>query len=258
LGEVQGGFVAALLGNFLPSVLGALAVLLIPTVDGRTRRILLAFAAGVMLAASIFSLLLPSFETAEPLFTSNAFGSAVVLGVVCLGALGVASIHALTPHAHLDHRREGPRSARIRGVWLFVWAIVLHNIPEGLAVGVSATGQGLAESSGLIIGIGLQNLPEGLAISASLLSIGYPLGRCIGVGVIAGAAEAATAVAAALTVASAAALLPWALALAAGAMLYVVCTEVLPETHDGPHAGPASVALFTGFTLMAYLDRVLN
>lgn len=251
------GLLAALLGNFLPSVLGALAVLLIPQIDGRVRRVLLAFAAGVMLAASIFSLLLPSFEDAESRFVSNAWASAAVLGVVCLGAFGVASLHALTPHAHLDHRREGPRSDHVRGVWLFVWAIILHNIPEGLAVGVSASGQGLAQASGLIIGIGLQNLPEGLAISASLRAIGYPLAQCIGVGVIAGVAEGAAAVVAAFTVVLAAALLPWALALAAGAMLYVVCTEVLPETHDGPYASAASVSLFIGFTLMAFLDRVL-
>lgn len=249
---------AALLGNFAPSVLGSAAVLLVPAVNGRTRRVLLAFAAGVMLAASVFSLLLPSFAGAELVLSSNALASAAVLASVCAGAIGVASIHALTPHAHLDHRRQGPPSARIRGVWLFVWAIILHNIPEGIAVGVSASGQGIQESSGLIIGIGLQNLPEGLAISASLLAIGYPLARCIGVGVVAGFAEGLAAAIAALTVAVSAALLPWALGLAAGAMLYVVCAEVLPETHDGPHATPASVALFAGFTLMTYLDRLLG
>lgn len=250
--------IASLLGGTLATTVGALPVLFVGQLSARTSNAMLAFAAGVMLAATVFSLLLPGFELAQAVLGSPGAGAAGVVVMMMAGGLAMALVHRVLPHEHFQKGHEGPGRSRLARVWLFVLAIAVHNFPEGLSMGVGAASGDLRIGLGVTLGIGLQNIPEGLAVAMSLAGLGYSRMQALGVAALTGAIELVGGVAGAGLLAISTALLPGALAFAAGTMLFVISDEVIPETHRAGFGETATAALFVGFGLMFFLDVVLG
>ena len=163
-------------------------------------------------------------------------------------------MNTLLPHEHFRTGREGPAAASLRRVWLFVIAITIHNFPEGLAVGVGFGAHGLEGGLPLALGIGLQNAPEGLAVAVALLGEGYAKGRAWGIAALTGLVEPVGGLLGAGVVALSEPLLPWGLAFAAGAMLFVISHEIIPETHRNGHQNKATLGLAVGLVIMLFLD----
>lgn len=249
---------ASLVGGTLATTVGALPVLVIGRLSPKAANALLAFAAGVMLAATVFSLLLPGFALAEPLLGGPRTGALAVIAAMFAGGLAMAAIHRLLPHEHFQKGPEGPGRQRLARVWLFVLAIAVHNFPEGLSMGVGAASGDAAIGLGVTLGIGLQNLPEGLAVAMSLAALGYSRLQALGVAALTGSVELLGGLAGAGLLAISTALLPAALAFAAGTMLFVISDEVIPETHRAGFGDSATAALFAGFGLMFFLDVALG
>jgi ZIP family zinc transporter len=249
---------ASLVGGVLATTVGALPVLVVGRLSPKVHNAMLAFAAGVMLAATVFSLLLPGFALAEPLLGGPKAGALAVVAAMATGGLAMAAIHRLLPHEHFQKGHEGPGRQRVARVWLFVLAIAVHNFPEGLSMGVGAASGDAAIGLGVTLGIGLQNLPEGLAVAMSLAGLGYSRMQALGVAALTGSVELIGGLAGAGLLAISTALLPAALAFAAGTMLFVISDEVIPETHRAGFGDSATAALFVGFGLMFFLDVALG
>jgi len=252
------GVLASVVAGFGATTLGAVPVLFLGSMKDSTRNLLLAFAAGIMLAATFFSLLLPALDHAEK--TLSPSGAALgVIAALLVGALTMHLAHSLAPHEHFGMKgREGADASRLARVWLFVIAIALHNFPEGLAVGIGAASGDLSSGLGVTFGIGLQNLPEGLAVAVALRGEGYTRKAAFMVAALTGALEPLGGVVGAGALAISGGLLPWALAFAAGAMLFIISSEVIPETHRHGVERGATSALFGGFVVMLYLDVALG
>lgn len=251
----------ALLGGasgFAATALGAFAAIALRGISARTEDSLLGFAAGMMLAASCFSLILPGIEAAQRQTDSVTLGVVVVIAGLMLGALLMLGLDQFTPHRHEHGGPCGVGCERVGRIWLFVLAITLHNLPEGMAIGVSFAQGDLGVGLPLTSAIALQDVPEGLAVALSLRAAGLgrtaagligaatglmdPLGALLGVGLTSGLAIA----------------YPLGLGLAAGAMLFVVSHEVIPETHRKGHQTPATMGLMIGFAAMMFLDTALG
>src|SRR5690606_12546866 len=166
------GFGASFLAG-LGTALGAAWVLVFARPSPRAEDALLSAAAGVMLAATFFSLLQPGVAYAQARFASPSGAVAFVIAGLLCGAIALYAAHKFTPHEHFILGKQGPDTRKLRRIWLFVIAITLHNFPEGMAVGVGFAGGEVAKGASLAIGIGLQNIPEGLAVAAAMLAIGY-------------------------------------------------------------------------------------
>jgi ZIP family zinc transporter len=244
---------------------GAGLVFLTKTIDRRVFDAMLGAAAGVMIAASYFSLLAPAIALAEERGSGAPWIPAVV-GFLS-GGLFMRLVDSLLPHLH-PHQptsaAEGMPSTWRRSV-LLVSAITLHNFPEGLAVGVAFGSAAMgypeatvASATALAIGIGLQNFPEGAAVSFPLRREGMPRARAFFWGQLSAAIEPPAALLGVVAVTLAAPLLPYALAFAAGAMIFVVVEELIPESQAGGHADLATVALLVGFAVMMALDVALG
>ncbi|AJG41026.1 protein gufA [Thermotoga sp. RQ7] len=206
----------------------------------------LGFAAGVMIAASAFSLVAPALEMGGIIRFIVGFA---------LGGLFVNLADKLIPHEHLLKGHEGPDVKRLKGIWLFVIAITIHNFPEGMAVGVSAfTPQALS----IAIAIGVQNIPEGAAVMASLIPMKYRKGKAFLITFLTGLVEAVGGLLGAGIVSISQRLLPYMMAFAAGAMIYVVSDEVIPETHSKGNELLSTWWIMTGFIVMASLDVALG
>jgi ZIP family zinc transporter len=259
-GENRGNVVYAAVGGFAgfaATALGALFAFGLREVSTRTQDTMLGFAAGMMLAASSFSLILPGLEAAEAVLGSGFGGASVVVLGLGLGVLLMLGLDYFTPHEHESAGTYGPNSERISRVWLFVLAIILHNLPEGMAIGVSFSKGDMSVGLPLTTAIAIQDIPEGLAIALALRATGLtaaqavlvaigsglmePLGALVGVGMATGFPVA----------------YPISLGLAAGAMIFVVSHEVIPETHRNGHQTPATVGLMGGFAVMMFLDTAL-
>ncbi len=247
--------ILATLGTGLATGVGALPVLLTPRVSERLLDAMLGFAAGVMLAATAFSLLLPAMEIGSDFWGS--WGIAVVLAALLLGAIFLALMDRMIPHLHFIAGPEGP-SSRLRRIWLFILAITLHNFPEGLAVGVGFGSERAQEALALTIAIALQNMPEGLAVALPLLREGYSRPRALAYATLSGLAEPVAGVLGVLAVQLARPLLPPALAFAAGAMLFVVSDEIIPETHRRGYQREGTFGVVVGFMVMMFLDNVFG
>ena len=231
------------------TALGALPVLFMRSLSARTGDCLLGFGAGVMLAATVFSLLVPALDVARTQgFTAWGAGTLASVGLL----LGVSAMCLL---GRVLAQRQEDEGLGYRLV-LFVIAITAHNVPEGMAVGVAA-GAGLNGADGLAIGMALQDVPEGLIVALGLASAGMARGKAVLIGVASGLVEPLFAVLCAWLVGISQMLLPWGLALAAGAMLFVVIHEIVPESQRHGHTGEASLALAAGFCLMMLLDTAL-
>jgi ZIP family zinc transporter len=251
------GFVGGLLAG-LATGIGALGVYSVRGLSRLANHALLSGAAGIMLAASFFSLLAPGIESALGRGGSPAFAAAIVSAGVLAGSGALALLHGLVPHEHFTLGREGPEAIRVRRMWLFVLAITLHNIPEGMAVGVGFGAGDVTSGVPLAVGIGLQNVPEGLAVAAGLTSIGYPPTRAFLLSLGTGLLEAVGALFGAAAATLAGSLLPFALAFAAGAMLFVIASEIIPETAHEETKVATTFALLAGFLAMMCLDIALG
>jgi ZIP family zinc transporter len=241
------GFLASLAAGCATGV-GALPVLFTRKVSQRLMDGMLGFAAGVMLAATSFSLIVPAIEFGGVWIT--------VLGVA-VGALFLDQVDKLTPHLHLIHGREGPSSTLSR-VWLFILAITIHNFPEGLAVGVGFGSGDISSGTALAIGIGLQNMPEGLAVALPLLRENYSKGKALLIALLSGLVEPVGGLIGVAAVTIARPFLPFGLAFAAGAMLFVISDEIIPETHRGGFERVATFGVVVGFIVMMALDNLFG
>ncbi|MCL2320367.1 MAG: ZIP family metal transporter [Treponema sp.] len=250
--------------TFLMTCLGAATVFFFrKSVPGKFQQIFLGFAAGVMIAAAVWSLLIPAIEAAEARGQTGwipaAFG--FVLGVLFL--LGLDNI---IPHLHpFSDVPEGPASTSKRTT-LLIFAVTLHNIPEGMAVGLSFA---LAAQEGgnpamytaalaLALGIGIQNIPEGAAISLPMRDEGTSSAKAFALGCLSGAVEPVFGFLTVLLAAWIAPVMPWLLSFAAGAMMYVVVEELIPEAHLGEHTNTGTLGAMAGFLLMMVLDVALG
>lgn len=251
------GFLASLIAG-MGTAVGAAGVAVIRSLSTRTEDVLLSAAAGIMLAASFFSLLLPGIERGESLTGSATAGvSIVAFGLAC-GALTLWLIHHYVPHEHFILGREGPDLPKLRRIWLFIIAITLHNFPEGMAVGVSFADGDTANGIAVATGIGLQNIPEGLAVAVSLLAAHYSRWTAFGVAFVTGLAEPVGGFIGSAAVALAQPLMPWTLGFAGGAMIFVISDEIIPETHRRGYETHATFALMAGFIVMMFLDATLG
>lgn len=235
------------------TAIGALPVLVMRTIPQRLADGLLGFGAGVMLAATAFSLVLPGLAAAE----AQGFSPWGAAGLVSAGTLlGACALLALD-RGLVDDPLDAQHRLVPSRVMLFVLAIVLHNIPEGMAVGVAAGGV-LSGAAGLAIGIALQDIPEGLVVALVLATAGMARSKAVFLGALSGVAEPLAAIPSAWAVGISSVLLPWGLAFAAGAMLIAVGHSVIPESNRHGHGGIASFGLALGFCLMMALDTALG
>ena len=249
---LQGGLLCA-----LATALGALPVLVTRSIPVRIADGLLGFGAGVMLAATAFSLIVPGLAAAGDLGYSKWGSGAIVSAGVILGVLAMLWLDHAWPHTHFDSDGQTTRGQVPARVMLFVIAIVLHNIPEGMAVGVAA-GAGAPGASGLALGIAIQDVPEGLVVALALVGAGMGRTKAALVGMASGLVEPVFALLAAIAVGTFGTLLPWGLAAAAGAMLFAVSHEVIPESHRNGHETAATLGLALGFCLMMVMDTALG
>lgn len=237
------------------TAMGTLPAILAHRISGRMLDSLMGFGAGVMLAASIFSLILPSMEIMAEQNSGAAWvASGQVALAILLGALLMLVIEKLVPHEHFIKGNDSTTNTRLRRSWLFVLAIILHNFPEGLAIGAAyAAGEGHA----LAVGIAIQDMPEGFVVAMALIAAGYSRTFAITIGILSGLAEPAMAIVGATLLEANSGLLPWGLAGAAGAMLFVISHEIIPESHRKGHEFFATNGLILGFVMMLMLDTAL-
>ncbi len=249
LNPVLLGSIASLLTGLATGV-GALPILFIKKVSERVLDSLLGFAAGVMLAATAFSLLIPAIDIGGVWRT--------VIGLFA-GAFFIVIADRFLPHFHPSPGigLEGPKSS-LRKVWLFAFAITIHNFPEGLTVGVGFGGGDFAAATVLAIAIGLQNMPEGLAVALPLVREGYSAGKALLYATLTGLVEPPAGIIGAAAVFWMKPILPYALAFAAGAMLYVISDEIIPETHRRGYEKEATFGVITGFAVMMILDNLFG
>jgi ZIP family zinc transporter len=252
---------AALLGGgtaAAATALGTLPVLLSQQFSKRTYDCFLGFGAGVMLAATSFSLVVPALAAAKAGGAGNWGASLTVGGGILLGA-ALLLVLGRTINTDGILAPEGAHSAvSLRRAWLFVWAVALHNLPEGLAIGVAYAGIDLDKANSLATGISIQDVPEGLVVALALRTVGYGRVLSTALGVASGLIEPVAALAGVGLIATTAGLLPFALSAAAGAMLFVIVNEVGPESHENGNGTWSSVALIGGFVLMTILDTALG
>lgn len=246
------------LACFVGTSAGAIPALLLKAIPQKLEDAMLGFAAGMMLSASAFSLLLPGIEAGTDITGSKLAGSGLVLLGMAVGVALMMGLDYFTPHEHMQTGPCGPGNERCGKAWLFVFAIALHNLPEGMAVGVGFAQGDVSLGLPLTTAIALQDIPEGLAVALTLRAVGFtplfsvlvasatgllePLGALFGVGLAGGFMLA----------------YPIGLGLAGGAMLFVVSHEVIPETHRNGHQMLATQGLMVGFALMMILDTTLG
>lgn len=249
--------------TFLMTTLGAAMVFLFrKQLNASIQRIFLGFAAGVMIAASVWSLLIPAMEEAE---ASGLPGWLPAVGGFVLGIGFLLLLDVLLPHLHVDARQPEGLHSSWRRTTLLVLAVTLHNIPEGMAVGFSFAlaaqhggEEAYAGAVALALGIGIQNFPEGAAIALPLRREGLPAWKSFLYGSLSGIVEPIFGVLAVLVAGSIQPLMPWLLAFAAGSMMYVVVEELIPEAHLGEHSNTGTLGVMAGFLLMMVLDVALG
>ena len=238
---------------------GTLPVLLAQNFSQRSYDAALGLGGGIMLAATSFSLVLPAISASKAGGASAAGASLTVGGGILLGMLLVMLLGHLVRSERVlgDGALRADPTAMTRA-WLFVGAVAIHNLPEGLAIGVGYGGVDATSAHTLATGIAIQDIPEGLVVAIALRSVGYGRVFSAALGALSGLVEPLAAVCAALLMELSTALLPWGLAGAAGAMLYVICHDVVPEAHRHGHCKTASCALVLGFIVMMVLDTALS
>ncbi|MGQ7790937.1 ZIP family metal transporter [Faunimonas sp. B44] len=257
MSPILAGSLGSLLAG-LATALGAVPLLVAPGLARRFSNAALGFAAGIMLSASFLSLMLPALEHAGEDY-GGAWAASLVVGLgLLLGGAAVWLANETLPHEHFLTGPEGASAESLRRIWLFVFAITLHNFPEGLAVGVGYGGGDFARGNTLAIGIGLQNVAEGMAVAVALAAQGYSRRKAIGISALSGLVEPIGGVIGVTAVTVSGMLLPWGLAFAAGAMIFVISHEIIPETHRERGQGEATAGLMIGVVAMMALDHALG
>lgn len=251
------GFLASLAAGLCTAV-GALPILFIGRPSDHQQNVFLGFAAGVMLAASFFSLIIPGIAQAEELGASRMEAAGTLVAAVLLGAMTLSAMNRLAPVEMTAIGRADAPADLMRRIWLFVAAITLHNFPEGLAVGVSFGAGDVGNGMATAVGIGLQNMPEGLAVAACLMSLGYGRRFAFLAALASGLVEPVGGLLGAGIVSLSEPLLPWGLGFAAGAMIYVVASEIIPETQRLRPSPRATHGLMIGLVAMMFLDVTLG
>ena len=256
--------VIGLLIPFVGTLLGAATVFLIKNeISSHLQKLLLGFASGVMIAASIWSLLIPSIEMSSQQGLSASWMPAAV-GFLC-GMAFLLLLDSVIPHIHINSNEPEGVKSKLKKSTMLVFAITLHNIPEGMAVGVVLAGmiEGVSNISyagamALSIGIAIQNFPEGAIVSMPLRSAGQSRKKAFATGALSGVVEPIAAIITILLIQITLPILPYLLAFAAGAMIYVVVEELIPEAQSGPHSNIATIGVAIGFVLMMILDVALG
>ena len=230
--------------------------------NGRLQKLLLGFASGVMIAASVWSLLIPALDMSEE---SGGIAWFPAAAGFLLGMGFLLMLDTLTPHLHFTEEKPEGMPAHLKKTTMLVLAVTLHNIPEGMAVGVTFAGA-MAENAmmtltgafALSVGIAIQNFPEGAIISMPLKGQGLSKTRAFIYGTLSGIVEPAAAFLTILLTGLVVPLLPYLLSFAAGAMIYVVVEELIPEAQTGEHSNIGTIGVAVGFTLMMILDVALG
>jgi ZIP family zinc transporter len=239
------------------TVVGALLGFLFKNPSHRLQDIILSFAAGVMLAAAVVGLVLPSVE-----FGNGWSALPVTVGGIFCGALCLSLVDKLVPHLHhmvgTDQESHPEKSEQLGRVLLFVIAIAIHNLPEGIAAGVSFGTGDLSQALTVAGGIALQNIPEGMVIIAPMVAAGIKPGRTLVIALLTGVVEVIGTLIGYFAVSISVAILPFALAFAGGTMLYVISDEMIPETHAHGNERAATYSLLAGFCLMLVFDVLLG
>ncbi len=250
--------------TFLMTTLGAAVVFFFHRqATAMAQRIFLGFAAGVMTAAAVWSLLIPAIEEAE---AAGMIGWIPAAGGFIVGVGLMIALDGLLPHLHPGAREPEGAKSKLKRTSLLVFAVTLHNIPEGMAVGLSfalAAQHGedpalYAAAMALAIGIGIQNFPEGAAVALPLRQEGASRGRAFLYGSLSGLVEPVFGILTVLIAGTIQPLMPWLLSFAAGAMIYVVVEELIPEAHLGDHSNIGTLGVMGGFLVMMVLDVALG
>lgn len=261
------GLLGASLGTLFPFLMTTLGSAMVfffrKEMKSGVQRIFLGFAAGVMIAASMWGLLTPAIEESEQLGIPGWLPAA---GGFALGVLFLMLMDVLLPHLHPGLREPEGMPSSMRRSTLMMLAVTLHNIPEGMAVGLAIalavqhgdTNITMASAMALSLGIGIQNFPEGAAISLPLRREGISAGRSFVMGSLSGIVEPIFGILVVLVAGSIQPLMPWLLSFAAGAMMYVVVEELIPEAHLGEHSNGGTISVMVGFLLMMVLDIALG
>lgn len=247
-----------ILGCIIPGLMtgiGAIPIFFTKKVSQGLLDALLGSAAGVMLAATCFSLIIPAIDAgggdAKAVFICSA-------GIIA-GSIMIDLIDKYAPHEHLiDHKREGMNSESLKKIWLFIIAITIHNFPEGLATGVGFGTDNLKNGVSIALGIGLQNMPEGLAVALSLVREKYDVPKAFLIAMLTGLVEPVGAFLGFGLVSVFKPIIGFILALAAGAMLFVISDEIIPETHSNGYERKATYGIVIGFIIMMILDVLLG
>ena len=255
--------IIGLLIPFIGTTLGAATVFCMKKdIKMSIQKLLLGFASGVMIAASIWSLLIPAIEMSEEQGKIGWLAPAVGF---LLGMLFLLVLDSVIPHMHLDKEKPEGVKSKLKKTTMLVLAVTLHNIPEGMAVGVTFAGALLGNSGititgafALAIGIAIQNFPEGAIISMPLKSEGISKGKAFLYGAISGIVEPIAAIITILLTELVVPILPYLLSFAAGAMIYVVVEELIPESQMGEHSNIGTVGVALGFVIMMILDVALG
>ena len=238
------------------TVLGALLGFIFKKISHTFSDIVLSFAAGVMLAAAVIGLILPSIEY------GGEFGLIITIAGIFVGAVCLNLVDKLVPHLHkiagVDLEEHGQSNQSLGKVLLFVMAIAIHNLPEGIAAGVGFGSDNTAQALIIAGGIALQNIPEGMVIIGPMLAAGVKPKRTFIIAMATGLVEVVGTLIGYFAVSIASAVLPFALAFAGGTMLYVISDEMIPETHAHGHQRGATYALLVGFCLMLITDVLLG
>lgn len=238
------------------TIIGALLGFIIKNPSQKFNDIILSFAAGVMLAAAIIGLILPSLDS------NNYFSIIITLVGIFLGALCINLIDKLVPHLHrisgTDIENHPDKTNQLSKVLLFIIAIAIHNFPEGLAAGVSFGSDNIASFITVVGGITLQNIPEGMVIIAPMIAVGMSKKKTFLIALSTGIVEVIGVILGYFTISISNAILPFALSFAGGTMLYVISDEMIPETHAHGNERAATYALLIGFAVMLIFDFILG
>ncbi len=248
------GFFASIVAGLATGV-GALPALFFKDISDKLFYSLLGGAAGVMLAATAFSLLVPGIEAGNQLWPGKGFW--VVSAGMLFGAIFLHLADQRLPHLHFDSVPNASQDS-LQKIWLFILAITIHNFPEGMSVGVSFGTGDMKNGIVLAIAIGLQNIPEGLAVALPLVGLGYNKWKAVGIATLTGLVEPVGGLLGISMVTVFTPILPIAMGFAAGAMLFVISEEIIPETHSKGRSRFATFSLIIGFIIMMILDNMLS
>lgn len=250
------GFLASLVAGLVTGV-GGFMIFLKKKYTRENINVLLNIAAGIMLAASFFSLLCPAMQTVMQFHPDKHVAGFWLISAIFSGVLLVWILNAVLPHEH-NHVGHHGMMFKLRAAWLFIIAITIHKIPEGLAVGVAYSGEDMLNPLSLTVGIALQNIPEGLTVAISLVGAGYSRLRASLVATMTGLVQPVGAVIGLLVMGLSDKIVPLGMALAGGTLLFVIINEILPETYDTKKSQKAAAAVFLGFIFMTYISVVLE